>query len=224
MNRHCLYFALLTPLVLSATPLGAQANPDSVRMRNDCRLAAQVLTLGQPAVRRDWALGLIDNCGAEGGQVLAALLRQYSDVNTWNDELDQIVNTTAFIVDAAIFEAAMDVAVDPAAGTVARVQSIRALASQVSPGYLVPYRAFAEPERGAYSGLTEINARAEPLPREFSIRTEDAMRGILASEGLPDVVRKGAGRLQNMVVTQLYCDDTMSIRECLDVIISKTRG
>ena len=48
--------------LVAAGPLAAQADPGAVKHRNDCLLAEQVLTHGQPANKRDWALNYIGSC------------------------------------------------------------------------------------------------------------------------------------------------------------------
>ena len=224
MNRRYLFVTPFVALLPLAAPVGGQVDPDSVHLRNDCRMAAQVLTLGRPEARREWALALIPRCGAEGGEVLAGMLNDHRAVSSWDDELDQIVNQTAFIVSPAVFEAAMDVASDPAAGVLARVQSVRALASQLYPGLLVPYSALAEGELSYYGVLLHVNATAERLPRDFFSRTEAVMRDILASEAVPDPVGTAAKALLRKVVTDLYCDAAMSMEECLDVVRMKMRS
>ena len=50
-------------LTLPQTAPAQAAHPDSVRGGN-CRLASQVLTTGQPAARRQWALSYISYCPA----------------------------------------------------------------------------------------------------------------------------------------------------------------
>lgn len=48
--------------LVAAGPLAAQADPGAVKHRNDCRLAEQVLTHGQPANKLGWALNYISSC------------------------------------------------------------------------------------------------------------------------------------------------------------------
>ena len=54
--------AALALLVLTPLPGASQADPGAVHHRNDCRLAEQILTQGQPAGKRDWALEIIGSC------------------------------------------------------------------------------------------------------------------------------------------------------------------
>jgi hypothetical protein len=56
--------AILLVTALVSSPLAAQTVSDSVRHRNDCRLAEQVLDTGRPAPHRDWARQVIHTCDA----------------------------------------------------------------------------------------------------------------------------------------------------------------
>src|SRR4051812_27376125 len=49
---------------------------DSVHQRNNCRLASQVIRTGHPATHLQWAYSQIPACGSEGGEALAARLRE----------------------------------------------------------------------------------------------------------------------------------------------------
>ena len=53
----------LVPFLLGAATLHAQAQPDEVRLRSNCRLALQVIKTGQPAPQTEWALRQVDACG-----------------------------------------------------------------------------------------------------------------------------------------------------------------
>ncbi|MBA3889800.1 MAG: hypothetical protein H0X64_04650 [Gemmatimonadaceae bacterium] len=51
-------------VLVAASCASPRANPDSVRLRNECRLAAQVLATGKPAPHRAEALALLPVCGS----------------------------------------------------------------------------------------------------------------------------------------------------------------
>jgi hypothetical protein len=63
LNQALLSAALFAFTIGAATPVASQGHGDEqavlVQRRNDCRLARQVLVHGQPASKRDWALGQI---------------------------------------------------------------------------------------------------------------------------------------------------------------------
>lgn len=62
--RRIRHAALLVGMLATAAsaPLHAQVSPDSIKLRNDCRLADQVLRTGHPAPHREDALHTIPLC------------------------------------------------------------------------------------------------------------------------------------------------------------------
>jgi hypothetical protein len=109
--------------------LAAQTNPGDVKHRNDCRLAAQILSHGQPDVKRPWALGVIGTC-EEGASIL---LQVWGDPPPEDAELQQLYHASARSGDGRVFEAAFSVAADPSAPAPARVAALGAVVSSVRP-------------------------------------------------------------------------------------------
>lgn len=109
--------------------LSAQTNPGDVKHRNDCRLAEQILTHGQPAVKRIWALKVIGTC-AEGVSVLPQV---WGDPPAEDAELQQLYHASARSGDARVFEAAFTVAADPGVPAQARVAALGVVVSSVQP-------------------------------------------------------------------------------------------
>lgn len=127
MRRHN-YRAVglaLAICMVGAWPLSAQQAPGAVKHRNDCRLAEQVLTHGQPANNRAWALRVISNCGPLGGEAVATLLHDYKYATERTQEYEEIVLLATRLTDRSIYEAAMELSRDPEATNLARIQSIR---------------------------------------------------------------------------------------------------
>lgn len=126
--------------------LAGQERPDSVQARNDCRLAHQVLVHGQPANKRDWALTVVDDCGPEGADAIAHVLRTQRIATTRSAGLDQLANAASMIVDAEVFRAALEVAADETAGEAARVHAIGIVNTQITRSVL-PYEALVTDPR-----------------------------------------------------------------------------
>lgn len=133
---------LLLSLALMALPVCAmaQANPDSVKHRNDCRLAEQVLRTGHPAPHTKWAREFIGFCGYDvWGRATAAevrRLRASQDVK----ELKEAWRGIASLVDANFFEAAAEIAGDRGASTPARTFALLHLAMLTDPYIVIRYR------------------------------------------------------------------------------------
>lgn len=91
-------------VIVFAVPAGAQAHgQDSARAakhRSDCRLASQVLTTGNPAPHREWALQFIGSCGSDGP---AALALQWTRARGPGEELEQLVRSSARLRDARLY-------------------------------------------------------------------------------------------------------------------------
>jgi hypothetical protein len=98
----------------------AQEVSDGVRLRNDCRLAAQVLTTGHPAPQRLWALQTIGNCRDHSGTAVPA---------AWNapppdqDGLAWLVAASVSNRDARILDAVMAVAANRGAPRLVRLSA-----------------------------------------------------------------------------------------------------
>lgn len=129
--RHALAVAGL--LALSPAIALGQANPDSVHLRNDCRLAAQVLRTGQPANKKDWALGLIPSCGATGTAALADVWRA-NETSTDTALLFQLRRAAMHLADGPLFTTFLGTAGSGTASPSARVEAWRYLFRFTNPG------------------------------------------------------------------------------------------
>ncbi|HET7460283.1 MAG TPA: hypothetical protein VFJ82_03510 [Longimicrobium sp.] len=169
-----------------------------MKMRNDCRLAAQVLTTGHPAPRLEWARGFIGYCGngawavATRGAILR--LRTSSD----DAELGRQWRFVWMIRDADLFATVVDIARDRSASTTARLWALKTLATYIDPGgnYFLnpPARANgAEPRciAGRFAGAMHSYA-GKPLPANFAAQVRDAAQPLAADATQPDQIRNAA--------------------------------
>jgi len=122
--------------------VGTQASPDSVRLRNDCRLAAQLMRTGQPAPKLGWAWQTLPACPLEAGPTAAVALER---LRAATDTIDFMpVRTVGFAVrDSALFQSALDVSADRGASTTAREASLLILVRQLVDGRAVTYAGLA---------------------------------------------------------------------------------
>lgn len=119
-------FVLGTLFALGARLVAAQDVADSVQLHNDCRLAAQVLTTGNPDPLRSWALQTIQSCDVEAGAAIPAVWQ--SPLSTAED-LGSLVAASIANRDARILDAVMTVATNAGAAPELRIASLRVLAS-----------------------------------------------------------------------------------------------
>lgn len=212
--RNALWWAVLSLTITSAAEAQHQSTERAAPAwhQADCRLAAQVLTLGQPANKRDWAVRFARSCGSVGGEAIGRALREHrTDVHT-NEELELLVTSTSALIDAAIFEAALDVAGDPDAGVVARVQAVRAIYFQLHPGRLDPYESFLPGHEEAYFPLSHHEEHGTPLPPDAHERA--AVLAELLRSDADERIRSAAEKLGAAVRVGRTCMGAASLQEC----------
>jgi len=173
-------------LVLAACAprlVAAQERPDSVHHRNDCRLAAQVISTGRPLPRREWALEVIQNC-REGGSALAGAMRE-SRLSSDTAHLNALTWPAIRLRDGEIFQAAMQIAADRGASTQARVFAIRTLMWSMYPGGGLEYADLADLVQGrprncfGHGPSTHtIVTQGTPLPADYVARAKALARAL----------------------------------------------
>lgn len=127
-----LYGLLL--LAIASSGVDAQANPDSVKFRNDCRLAIQVLTAGHPSPRTDDALGIIGLCGRDGEQ---ALFKAWNNDAFTETEFGTLVTSTRAVASSRLVDTLFEVASNASYSTVHRVAALLVLTTYADP-YRIP--------------------------------------------------------------------------------------
>jgi len=213
-----MHWKIVTALcaLLMASPARAQANPDSVKMRNDCRFAAQVLTTGRPAPHLLWARGFIGYCGTGewSAATRGAVLRLRTSMD--NAELAREWRFVWMLRDADLFDAIVEIALDGNASVGARLWSLRTLAKYIDPEgeYNVgpPVRATShggQPEctAGQMAGRMASYA-GKPLPMNFSAQARGVAQTLIADETQPVEIRNAARCVAAAPVYATVLDDT----------------
>ncbi len=141
---------LLPLLVVLPAAAHGQADPDSIKRRNDCRLAAQVIETGHPAPREAWAWQMISLC--EPGVKVQAYRTAVLAVRTSTDRiaLARAIRPVSGFRDGALFQDVLRLAGDRSASVPARVMAFVALASITDPRAAPSYDEFGSgvDERG----------------------------------------------------------------------------
>lgn len=119
---------ILGALICSAMPASAQANPDSVKLRNDCRLYRQILLTGQPATHRAVALERLGLC-PDAMAIAADWLTSLSDVSDPGQFADLRGEITG-MRDGTLFERAFAIAQNRSATPTARVVALTIVLDQ----------------------------------------------------------------------------------------------
>jgi len=198
--------AMVFALAVAGSPHDASAQasdqPDEVHHRNDCRLARQILVHGQPANKVAWAQDVIASCD-DIQETIAQALEQHRGDEVESEALDRLVFLTTEVVDANVFEAALSIAADPAAGTIGRLQAMRVVFNQFTPLNFVDFESFVDgggfyvlPRTGDPLVLT-------PLPADRGQRVIDAMDSVLDEPGLDERIEEVALGLQGIADSEV---------------------
>lgn len=143
---HSVGLALVV-LMAGAGPLSAQQDPVEVQRRNNCRLAEQILTLGQPANKRAWALHRIGSC-PQAVDVLPAL---WASPPTGEGEIQQLYYASLHAKDPAVFDIALGVARDPAAPDLVRLAAFGTVVSYIRPSLILSLT-----DRAPFEGIPSV--------------------------------------------------------------------
>lgn len=187
-------FALLIILVLSLPACAAaqHATSDSVHHRNQCRLAAQIVRTGRPEPHQAWAYEWIAHCGREGGDALAAAIRD-SRRSSSVEEMEQTTRATLYLTDGQVFEAALDVAGDEAATREARVIAFRTLILAISPGRVLTYAQLSGSNCFGLPASQHFEAQqGAPLPADHGARIAQLATRIATDASAPAEVQRAA--------------------------------
>jgi hypothetical protein len=155
MSRFHALAALFLPAVVASIPLAAQPGEgQDPHLRNDCRLAAQVIRTGHPAPSRDWAFDTIRRCDASGPRVLADLWLAATPAE--QGELERLFNVTRDFNDRQLLDAVIDVARRSGAPETTRVYAFALLYSYAVPGLYLEIGDLLDP-RGTPPGVFAVS-------------------------------------------------------------------
>lgn len=189
----------LIPILLTvlSTSLSAQASPDQIHHKNDCRLAAQTLRSGHPGPKTEWALSIITSCGNDGATALAEAIRAMR-ISTDTATLEYMRYQAGSFRDANVFAAVLEVAGDPGASVPARVYALLASQDIANPGLRYSFADATtdldEEGRPRCDGLwrrvsDHRQVNGAPLPPDFRSRVYDVRRQIRSDSTSPRLVR-----------------------------------
>jgi hypothetical protein len=178
---------LLATVLDPATGHAQKRESRDVQLRNDCRLAAQVLTDGHPDPHREWAVWMMPQCDESGPPVLA---RMWQNVEPRPDSLGVMIGRSVGIRDQRLFTAAVQIVEDPSQPEMKRAAALSLLARWASPGLSIGFRQFFARDftsvhesgvtLGAISHDTQ-NPGAQPLPVDVLEQVAALARSVSAS-------------------------------------------
>jgi hypothetical protein len=191
----CLWISTLALLL----PLSAagQANPDTVKARNDCRLAVQVVVTGHPAVKTEWAMDFVRQCT----ELPTALARAIRDTRASRDTtvLKRVTAPADWLRDGNVYSAASEVLRDRTASPEARVFAIRVLMWAALPGMELDYSHLVDTDAdgsrscgGLGPSLHGEMVRGMPLPSGWEESGRALGRSVARDPSEPAPVREAA--------------------------------
>lgn len=160
MRLNLLLWPLAALYAFPAHAQDAQAAEAQLRIRNDCRLAAQVLTTGQPANKRDWALWRIDDCDGSGPPVLARVWREVAPEPA---ALGAVIRSSVRLRDRRVYDAVASIARDRSGAGIKRAAALHLLGRWADPGFSLEYASFFD--RG--NEPSEANGGTRPIQLTF---------------------------------------------------------
>ncbi len=215
--------AMLLLLALPATTRAqVQVVTDSILRRNNCRLAEQILTHGEPANKRAWALWQISVCGTSGAEVLAPLINAHRGEEEFSAALDSLIIAGRELIEPVLFETALDIASDASAGRSARVQAIRLLFAMLTPGHVGSYESFLA-DGGHLSTSMSFHMKYLPEPMTALERADVVLTEIMATENTPEDVLAAADKVRLRIWFRLECTLEMSTDECVERVTARER-
>jgi hypothetical protein len=158
-------------------------------------LVRQVLTTGHPANKRNEAIAYLPRCGPVAGQTVAEVFDASRTVSDPNSEVDELITAVWGLRDRALLEIGLDVAHDPSASVVARIEALRLVLAQIDPSSPVQYHELTR-ETTAESTILDWPVRiGTPLPPDYLTRIAEVLDGIVADSSAPPSVSSIAGQI-----------------------------
>lgn len=161
---------------------------EDVQLRNDCRLAVQVLTHGQPANKREWALWQISGCDESGPPVLA---RMWREVAADSASVDEAIYRSVRLRDRRVYDVVSGIARDRSVPALKRAAALHLLGRWAQEGLSLHFEQFFIPEfesvekngviQQGISDDTQLEG-AEPLPTTIKPDVQRLARDLAATD------------------------------------------
>lgn len=205
---------LVGALLVTAEPIRAQANPDSVKLRNDCRLAEQVISTGQPAPHLVWANSLIGYCGRDVWARAAGAAIRRLRTSTDSGELSREWRHLWMLRDSDVFDAVREIAADQRSSVSARLWAFRTLANYIDPEGTYVLQPKLEPSgrvnaciANRTTGAPDLRT-AKPLPTDFATQARDLAQDVATTASEAASIRAAAWCVAHAPVYGVIRDGT----------------
>ena len=197
MTRASLFVLLPVMLALpSVSGAQSRSQDEENRLRDDCRLATQVIETGVPAPKTEWAYGIIASCSSDQqASALAAAWARPMD----GQRLEMIAARSASIADARLLDATVRVATSPERTVAERIAALNLVTHYLKPGWGISQEFWMQPERFSMSIWADAPQEAGDVPitdadRQAALAALRAMSASAADpRGAPVAARLLAG-------------------------------
>jgi hypothetical protein len=133
-------FIFIAALFCGCGTAWGQASPDSVKHRNDCRLAEQIISTGHPQPHAAWASTEILTCGHDVFTRTALTALQQLRASSDTSALGLVWNRVLLRVNSqAVFDAALDIAQDRSASVQARAFAFLGMLRMLRPNAVLSF-------------------------------------------------------------------------------------
>jgi hypothetical protein len=193
---------LVTTLVFSPRLAHGQVDPDSVRRRNNCRLAEQVISIGHPEPRTEWAWQYIGFCEPSRKVRVYRAAIQQARTSTDTTLIFRAILPAVGLRDGVLFREVVEVAGDRSASVPARVIAFVALAAIRNPNRSPSYDEFIGgldengiPRRSCSARRSHPYIYDEgptPLPADYLKQIENLSSRVRLDPSQPADVRSAA--------------------------------
>ena len=201
-TQHGLIFVTVGMALVSAQNLRAQADPNEVHRRNECRLAEQVIRTGHPANKTDWAWTYLGYCPREMQIPLLVMRMQQARRSTDLAIVETALMRASTLRDGTLFREVVAIAGDPQATIPARVYAFVTLAALSNPSRDPDYDLFVRLGELGDSAIGPCSARRShparwdegtPLPVNYREEITTVAKRVAQDNTQPRQVR-GAAR------------------------------
>ena len=187
-----LILGALVPATVAAQQGRRATERDDVHLRNNCRLAAQVLETGHPHPRYAWAIDLILPCEQSGGAALASVWRTAREDRA---ELERLTYVSSAMRDQRVFTATVGVLQDETRPRLVRLAAMSVLTA-LADSVVQPFLDVLEnpPPHHVLGTVLDfpITLGAEPLAADTPDRVLALFAGVATAD--PDPVVQAAAR------------------------------
>lgn len=204
-NAFCGFTLCVVLMGIVPTRVLAQADRDSIAVRNDCKRVEQIFKTGHPTAQVYWAVNHVADCGQLGGSwagvFVASLGPSYSP-----EAGDAVMYLAAQVRSAEIFQASLSLA-RTATTNEGRVAGLLIALRQVMPevGWTLERLLDARPGYQCAEGYISARGPTElsPLPADARDQLKAASEAVAASAGTEQLRNAAGCVLHEMRIAQM---------------------